>query len=129
MPKCVVVCVTRQFSCERLIHKGAQLAAREQSALQVIHIAAPGATLLDGREEGKALDFLFTCAKSEGAELTVLRSDDIYTTIVDVARKNNAGILVLGEARSTQNTKENDVAWRLKLALPDTQVHSVAAYE
>jgi K+-sensing histidine kinase KdpD len=124
-----MVCVTRQYSCERLIHKGAELAAQEHCMLLVVHVAPPGDTLLDGREEGKALDFLFTCAKNEGAELTVLRSDDVYETIIKFANKNNAAILVLGEARTTDNKKENDVAWRLKLALPEVQVHSIAAYE
>jgi K+-sensing histidine kinase KdpD len=72
---CVLVCVTRQVSCERLIRLGADIAKKSGQSLNVVHVAATGASLLGNPSESEALDFLFTSAKQHGADLSVLRSE------------------------------------------------------
>ena len=125
---CVLVCVTRQVSCERLIRRGAELSAQACSALKIVHVAAPGASLLGNPSESEALDFLFTAAKQNGADLSVLRSDNVLETLTRIAREYKASAIVMGESR--QNIKEDEsIIWRLRTALPDLQVHVIASFE
>ena len=125
---CVLVCVTRQISCERLIRRGAELAKQAGLSLNIVHVAATGASLLGNLSESEALDYLFTTAKQHGADLNVVRSDNVLDTLVRLARESRAGGIVMGESR--QNIKEDEsIIWRLRAALPDMQVHVVASYE
>ena len=125
---CVLVCVTRQISCERLIHRGAALAKQTGIPINIIHVAATGSSLLGNPSEGEALDFLFTCAKQQGADLSVLRSDNVLETLVRMARELKASTLVLGESR--QNIKEDDsIIWQLRTVLPELQIDVVSSLE
>ena len=127
-PGCVLVCVTRQVSCERLIRRGAELAEQSGRALNIVHVAAMGASLLGNPSDSEALDYLFTAAKQHGADLSVLRSDNVLETLTRIAREFKAHAIVMGESR--QNIKEDDsIIWRLRAALPDLQVHVIASYE
>ena len=127
-PGCVLVCVTRQVSCERLIHRGSELAEQSGQALNIVHVATMGASLLGNPSESEALDFLFTTAKQHGADLSVLRSDNVLETLSRIAREYKASAIVMGESR--QNIKEDEsIIWRLRSALPDVQVHVVASFE
>lgn len=125
---CVLVCVTRQVSCERLIRRGAELASQAGLQLKVVHVAAPGANLLGNPKESEALDFLFTAAKRSGADLSVIRSDSVTDTICKIAREYKVSSIVLGESR--QNIKEDDgIIWRLRAEMPDVQVVVIASFE
>ena len=42
----VLVCVTGQKSCARLIHDGAEIAAEEGASLSVVHVAKMGSLSL-----------------------------------------------------------------------------------
>ena len=128
LTSCVLVCVTRQVSCERLITKGAELAAQAGMALNIVHVAATGASLLGNPSEGEAMDFLFTCAKAQGADLSVLRSDNVLETLARIARETKASVMVVGESK--QNIKEDDsIIWRLRSLLPSLQVHIISSDE
>lgn len=127
-PSCVLVCVTRQVSCERLIRRGSELASQMNLALNIIHVAATGASLLGNPSESEALDYLFTTAKQHGADLSVVRSDNVLDTLTRMAREYKAAAIVMGESR--QSIKEDEsIIWRLRAALPDMQVHIVSSYE
>lgn len=125
---CVLVCVTRQVSCERLIRRGADIARQTGQALNIVHVAATGASLLGNPSESEALDFLFTSAKQHGADLSVLRSDNVLETLERISREYKATSIVLGESK--QNIKEDDsIIWRLRTALPDIQFHVISSFE
>jgi K+-sensing histidine kinase KdpD len=125
---CVLVCVTRQVSCERLIRRGSELAKQAGQALNIVHVAASGTNLLGNPSEAEALDYLFTTAKQHGADLSVLRSDNVLDTISRIAREYHASAIVMGETR--QNIKEDEsIIWRLRSTLPDIQVDVVASFE
>lgn len=129
-PGCVLVCVTRQISCERLIRRGAELAKASGLALNIVHVAATGASLLgnSGESEAQALDYLFTIAKQHGADLSVMRSDNVLETLTRLAKDTRATSIVMGESR--QSIKEDEsIIWRLRTVMPDMQVHVVASYE
>ncbi len=125
---CILVCVTRQVSCERLIRRGSDLAHQAGAALDILHVAANGTNLLGNPSEGEALDYLFTTAKEHGAELSVLRNDNVAETIARIAREHHAQAVILGESR--QNSKEDGgVIWQLRALLPDVPVHIIASLE
>lgn len=125
---CVLVCVTRQVSCERLIRRGADIAKQTGQSLNIVHVAATGTSLLGNPSESEALDYLFTTAKQHGADLSVLRSDNVLETLQRIARDYKAASIVLGESR--QSIKEDEsIIWRLRSALPDIQIHVISSFE
>ena len=77
-PKKTMVCVTVQKTCERLIRAGASLAGG--AGLSVVHVARSGEALLGGSSESEALEYLFRISREYGAEMDMLRSDDVIDT-------------------------------------------------
>ncbi|MDF2546068.1 MAG: universal stress protein UspA [Anaerosolibacter sp.] len=96
--KNVMVCVTQQKTCERLIRRGAELRDTYEGQLFVIHVAQEGWNFLGKSKEGDALEYLFEKSKAYGANLTVLRSHDVLATLKEQVEKNNIDIIVMGEA-------------------------------
>jgi len=103
--KRVLVCVTQQKTCERLIKKGANVRNEIGGELFIIHAAKNGLNFLGNSQEGEALEYLFGISKSVGAELNVLRSDDIVKTITDFAKENRITNLILGEPPDDSNSE------------------------
>lgn len=95
--KNILVCVTQQKTCERLIKKAAEYKSGDTTDLFVIHVAKNAWNFLDSVREGEALDYLFGISKSVGANLTVLKSDDIVDTIAEFARENKIDFIIMGE--------------------------------
>ena len=120
-PKKTMVCVTVQKTCERLIRAGASLAGG--AGLSVVHVARSGEALLGGSSESEALEYLLRISREYGAEMDMLRSDDVIDTIVDFAQRNAIETLVIGAAGSRSSY---DVAGTLRARLPGVQVVVVA---
>ena len=93
----VLVCVTRQKACERLIRAAADL-KKENGALYVIHVTKEKWNFVDNAHDGEAMEYLFTLSKSYGAELTILNSNRIPETISQFAEHYKAQLIVLGES-------------------------------
>ena len=112
-----MVCVTVQKTCERLIREGARIAGDQ--GLRVVHVVKNGANVLGGDSESEALEYLFRISRTYGAEMDMLRSDDVIGTIVDFAKKCGAQCVVIGSATGRS---EMDVGSILRAKLPDVQV-------
>jgi len=106
MPKCVLVCVTRQKTSAKLIKKGVELTKGDEgSSLNVIHVVNENDKLLYNLSDGDALEFLFEITKGVGAaNLVVKRSKDVIKTIVDYAEEINCTHIVLGHSNNPSNT-------------------------
>ncbi len=117
MHKNVLVCVTQQKTCERLIHQGAELSKDQPSGLYVLHVVNEKDKLLYNLSDGDALEYLFDITKGVGAELTVKRSKDVIKTIVDFAEEMKITHIVLGNPG--KKDPANDFASKLKKRLPD----------
>lgn len=91
---CVMVCVTPQHSCARLIEAGAGIAEREGVPLKVISVFRESSGL--NANEGGALETLFECAKNFDASMNVYFNDSPALVIAVAAKKNNAVTLVTG---------------------------------
>lgn len=113
--KHVLVCVTGQKTCERLITEGGRLAKELDAELSVVHVARKGAGLLGGVvAEAEALEFLFEVSTEHGADMAVIRSEHVVETLASHARKINAAVMVLGSSREGKR----DVTKDLKAYMP-----------
>ena len=97
--KNIMVCVTQQRTCDRLIQYGRELLGDEPGELFVIHVADGRYSILGSSVEGEALDYLYEKAKEYGASLTVLKCGDALKALTEQAQKNRADIVVMGESR------------------------------
>ena len=106
MPNCVLVCVTRQKTSEKLIKKGVELTKGEaDSCLNVIHVVNENDKLLYGLSDGDALEYLFEVTKDVGAaNLVVKRSKDVIKTIVSYAEEINCTHIVVGHSNNSSNS-------------------------
>lgn len=114
----VLVCVTGQLSCERLIVAGARLAEQAQAGLYVLHVARNGNKVLGYANEAEALEYLLQVSVSHGADMLVVRENDIQAAIVKKVRDLNVTKLVAGRAA---NYSGWDMLDELKLQIPDVE--------
>jgi len=117
----VMVCVTVQKTCERLIRAGAILS--KDGELNVVHVAQPGAALLGNANESDALEYLYHIAREYGAEMTMLRSSSAMDSIVTFARTHQIGAIVVGLSRETG---DDSFARTLQGRLPDVAIHAIS---
>lgn len=121
----VLICVTRQRSCERLIRVGYERSKTTGGKPYVIHVAPLGENFLGNPKEGEALDYLFHISKQVGAEMTVLRSNEVVDVLSSFSQKHNIGIIILGEPPSSQG--KSDIIRKLKNKLSDVEFIIVPA--
>lgn len=114
--KNVLICVTGQLSCERLIIAGARIAERAQGQAYVLHVACAGKGVLGYANEPEALEYLLGVSVKHGADMVVIKSDDVMGTIERQARELNVGTLVSGRAA---NYSGWDLLDELRQRMPD----------
>ena len=102
----VMVCVTGQRSCERLINHGAKRKKDDQK-LFIVHCVQTGHNFMNTTFEADAIEYLFTCALLVNAELTILRAD----SVMDASPQDGA----------------DSFADKLALRLPDVELDVVRA--
>lgn len=118
----ILVCVTQQKTCERLIKKALEF-SNDNDSIFIIHVSKNNWSFLDNEKEGEALEYLFSIAKSVGANLTVLRSDSIVNTIITYALENKIDLLVMGDSKGDHS--ENHFYKSLKTGLDNVEIHVV----
>lgn len=96
MEPTVLVCVTVQKECERLILAGKRLADNGNIALKVLHVMQPDASPLGNPDAQEALNALYGLSRKAGAEMTLLYNADVRAAIVDFAHQVNAVCVVVG---------------------------------
>lgn len=120
LSKNILVCVTQQKTCERLIMYAESMRKELSGELFVIHVAKNEWNFLDNKKEGEALEYLFGISKSVGANLFVLKSDEIVKTIADFSKENGIGYIVMGQ--SPNDHKENNFYLKLKRMLDNVEI-------
>ena len=98
--KNILVCITQQKTCERLIREAAGLRNENGGNLFVIHVVRNDLNFLDNVREGEALEYLFGISKSVGASLAVLKSDEIASTVAAFAEENRIDCIIIGDSPS-----------------------------
>ncbi|MCD6436136.1 MAG: universal stress protein [Clostridiales bacterium] len=109
--KNIMICVTQQKSCERLIHRGIQL-RKDDDELFVIHVVKDNWKYFGELKESDAMEYLFEVSKNSNASLTVLKSPDIELTLSEFAKKNHVNIIIMGESK--ENEIQQNMIKRLK---------------
>lgn len=115
----IMVCVTNQKSCDRLIARGVERGRDTQAQLHVVHCVHTSRNFMGSPFEADAIEYLFTAAQLAGAELTMLRAPDVEEALVDYAEKNDINIMILGS--SGPATDPENIVVRLQRRLPDIE--------
>jgi len=110
--KRIMVCVTQQKSCERLIDFGDRLVISDADELHVIHIVKENWKYFGQLEEKDALDYLFEASKAKNAMLTVVKAKDIEKALSDFAAKNKITDVIMGE--SFEGSEQQNMIRRLQ---------------
>lgn len=110
--KKILVCVTQQKSCERLIDFGYNLINSPDDELHVIHVVKENWKYFGQLEEKDALEYLFEVSKKKEAMLTVLKAKDIEKTIADFSEQNKITDIVMGE--SLEKSEQQNMINRLQ---------------
>lgn len=98
---CVLVCVTPQLECERLIQAGSQIAKELGLNLEVLSVFQQK----DGfKPNPEVLEHLYECARIENANMSVYFNDNPAILAAVYAKKYGAKTIVAGfpKERSTQ---------------------------
>ena len=100
--KNVMVCVTQQKNCDRLIRFGNDFLGKNHGELFIIHVSHYDFNFLGNTKEGEALEYLYEKALEYGANLTVVRSNDVLETLIDLVEKNKITHVVVGESGESE---------------------------
>ena len=119
---CVMVCVTQQESCLRLIEAGARIAKEENLPLSVISVFRESKRM--NANDGGLLENLFVCAQKYNATMNVYFNDSPSLVVAVAAKKNNASILVTGfpaEGSSGFIARIHDILPELTITMVDSE--------
>ena len=103
----VMVCVTGQRDCDRLIRAGRRMADGSECALHVLCVLP---AVLCTRPCGEELEYLRQTAKDAGAEMTVYFQDNAPLVAASFARRIGAKHIFTGMAEAPVNgfVEDND---------------------
>jgi len=118
----IMVCVTGQRSCDRLMAWGAERAAElgGDARLHVVHCVETGRKFMNAAFESDAIEYLFTAAQLAGADLSLLRAENVDDALVDYALEHDVDIIILGEGSAGTQPKDH-IAIRLQRRLPNVR--------
>lgn len=115
----VMVLVTLQRLCARLIRHGADLALKQGRPLKVVHVAQ--AVAATSNEESavnaQVLDYLYALAGEAGAEMCVLTSDVMVSAMAHYAEEHGVKQIVMGSGE-----RAHGIAETLSELLPGVQI-------
>lgn len=89
----VLACVTGQYDCDRIISTAGELAEIKNAPLHVLCVLKPGENY--GSLSGE-LEYLYQTAKANGADMTILFSENAPKAAADFARETHCKRIVTG---------------------------------
>lgn len=96
----VLVCVTGQYDCDRLITVGHNLAVEKNWDLHVLFVHKP---IPDYAYLGSEIEYLYRITAELGSDMTIMFNENASQTAVDYAKKVHAKQLITGMHDSTPN--------------------------
>lgn len=118
MARPVLVLVTLQYACARLIRAGADQALIAHVPLRVLHVANPDAAPIgEPVINARALDHLYALSGEAGAEMCVLTSNVPVNAIADYALSCSAQRIIMGSGENAAG-----IAQALSALLPGVRV-------
>ena len=115
---CVLVCVTPQSECERLIKAGALIAKEKELPLEVLSVFHQK----DGfNPDPTVLEKLYRCAKEEKAQMSVYFNDSPALVTAVHAKKKGCVDIVVGFPKE----QSNQFVPTLRAIVPDITISMV----
>ena len=114
----VLVCVTGQRGCDRLIRRGRDIAGAQGLPLCVLHVCTNDAAM-GSREESAALNYLFQLSHEVDAEMIIIYGRNPAEEIIKFARAQGVRHLVVGV---NPDAPEGGVIGELQRELPGVGV-------
>ena len=114
-PSAIMVLVTMQRACARLIRLGADRAMREHRPLHVVHVTPREGT---AAPEAETLNYLYALVGEAGATMCVLRSDVAVNAMAEYAVQNAVGAVLMGGGGQAES-----IARTLSELCPGVEVH------
>jgi len=96
----IMVCITPQKSCERLIKKGAERARETKGEFCVVYVNKTNDVSKDLKENTILLD-LFNEAQKYGGRVSIIVGKNIPETLAEFAKKNNVKEIIVGKSSRT----------------------------
>ena len=124
----IMVCVTSQRSCDKLIARGIERAGAGDppAFLHVVHCVETGRNFMNTPYEADAIEYLFTAAQLAGAELSLVRADNVDDALVNYAENHGIQLIILGAGAAGSANRE-PINLRLQRRLPGVEFDVVAA--
>lgn len=119
----IMVCVTQQRTCEKLIKKGASLRKSNNDELIIINAVNENDKFLNLQNDSDALEFLFKIAKEVDGELQVIRTKNVLDNLINFAKNNNVDYVILGH--TNEKNKVNIFYEKFNEKLPFTEIIEV----
>ena len=118
----VLVCVTGQLQCARLIHRGRELADAQHADLLVLHVRTRQKTLMGNPDITAALNQLYADARGADAEMEIIASPEVEKTITDYARTHQVSAIVIGASPRDGGPSMGE---RLQTLMPDIHIETM----
>lgn len=118
--KNIMVCVTQQKTCERLIMSGYAKKGKADK-LHIINVVNEDENFLYNLNEADALEYLFGVSKRAGADLMVVRAEDVIKAMADFAKEEKVTHIVLGSSPQSGDEDTHPIAKKLKKHLKDVE--------
>ena len=118
----ILVCVTDQPQCARLIRKGRELADESSAHLSVLHVRTRQKTMMGNPDIPAALNQLYAAAREADAEMEIIASSEVEKTIIEYARAQQVTCIVIGASPRDARPPMGD---RLQALMPDLQIITV----
>lgn len=93
----IMVCVTPQKSCERLIKRGAARAKETGGQFAVVYVNKKKELNRELKEE-KVLLELFEKAKANNGTVSILSGENVYNTLASFAKQNKVTHIIVGKS-------------------------------
>lgn len=114
----ILVLVTLQRACARLIRQGADMALREHSPLHVLHVVVSGGQAAqEPALDAQTLDYLYALCGEAGAQMTVMTAEVPLTAMAEFASTQGIRQVVMGGGEQASGIAES-----LSQLLPGVQV-------
>lgn len=107
----ILVCVTQQKTCEKLIKKGYSLReSNDYGEMFIINVVRENENFLYNQSDSEALEYLFSIARKVEADLTVIRDDDVIKTLADYIFNNDVSCVVMGVSPEGKDETTHPIA-------------------
>ena len=114
----ILVLVTLQRACSRLIRRGADMALGQHCPLHVLHVVvSDDTTRPEATMDAQTLDYLYALCGEAGAQMTVLAAEVPLTAMAEFASQQCVRQIVMGGGEQAGGIAES-----LSQLLPGVQV-------